>query len=526
MLQEQIAEIKKRIDSAGIGLKDAMSIIGMAFQDQIPQTKGPSPYKAFTDLNRLIDITVHGAKIERFKPRDNRQHFHTLEIHTEDGEVLGYLNMIYLKRGIPCYYLVYVEVMPPFRGLGLGHRILRAFMKFADQEKAVGLLDNIIPPGEVTYEIYSKLGWKNIHDLLGNGLADGWGNYMAFVPDSIQTQDLKNKMVKFLFALNKKRPVIDMHDNEDMVKRTIEEFRSVYQALEEIFQSEISSGISNPLMQFMFTQLTTKLIGFRRRISTLIGYTGGESLEQISFSDRIKGLNIQPYSLWKLGEDHVGVWGDKEALSNLPRSLREEPTLFIENLPFYKRPYLNHWMEKTRTSPSQSLKIADLLDLGFDPTRLREFHHEGMDYISERISPHFLHSLVRKRRVLREIERDVLKLRFDGTAPQVNAPLLILRDRGNIYTLRRKVAGIHSQEALDQLETSLRLKEMNRALGIDRKIALTINEIRDWLEKRFKSHFRQDIEDLAYFIPWDIEMNLPKVHVDVSDISLQTIWVA
>ena len=526
MLQEQIAEIRKRIDSAGIGLKDAMSIIGMALQDQIPQTKGPSPYKAFTDLNRLIDITVHGAKVERFRPRDNRQPFHTLEIHTEDGEVLGYLNMIYLKRGIPCYYLVYVEVMPPFRGLGLGYRILKAFMEFANEKKAVGLLDNIIPPGEVTYEIYSKLGWRNIHDLIGNGVADGRGNYMAFVPDSIQTQDLKNKLIKFLFTLNKKRPVIDMHDNEDMVKRTIEEFRSVYQALEELFHAEISSGISNPLMQFMFTQLTTKLIGFRRRISTLIGYTGGESLEQISFSDWIKKLNIQPYSLWKLGEDHVGIWGDKEVLPNLPGKLREEPTLFIENLPFYKRPYLNDWMEKTRTGPSQSLKISDLFDLGFDPTRLREFHHEGVDYIFERTSPHFFHSLVRKRRVLREIERDVLRLKFHGATPQVNAPLLIFRDRGNIYVLRRKVAGIHLQEALDQLKTSPRLKEMNRALGIDRKVVMTVNEIRHWLEARFKSHFRQDIEDLAQFVPWDIEKNIPKVCVDALGVSLNTIWIA
>jgi hypothetical protein len=422
--------------------------------------------------------------------------------------------------------LVYVEVMPPFRGLGLGYRILKAFMKFADEKKAVGLLDNIIPPGEVTYEIYSKLGWRNIHDLIGNGFADGWGNYMAFVPDSLQTQDLKNKVVKFLFALNKKRPVIDMHDNEDMVKRTIEEFRSVYQALEELFHKEISSGISNPLMQFMFTQLATKLIGFRRRISTLIGYTGGESLEQISFSDRIKELNIQPYSLWKLGEDHVGIRGDKEVLPYLPEKLREEPTLFIESLPFYKRPYLIDWMEKTRTSPSQSLKISDLLDLGFDPTRLREFHHNGVNYIFERISPHFLHSLMRKRRVLREIERDVLRLKFHGATPQVNPPLLVFRDRRNIYVLRRKVAGIHLQEALDQLKSSPRLREMNRALGIDRKVVMTVNEIRHWLEARFKSHFRQDIEDLAQFIPWDIEKNIPNVYVDATGISLNTVWIA
>jgi len=50
-----------------------------------------------------------------------------------------------LKRSIPCYYLVYVEVMPAFRGLGLGNRIITAFMEFLKNKKAAGILDNIIP---------------------------------------------------------------------------------------------------------------------------------------------------------------------------------------------------------------------------------------------------------------------------------------------------------------------------------------------------------------------------------------------
>jgi len=526
MLPEQIAEIRERIDRAGIGLKDALSVIEMTFEDQIARLKDLSPYEAFSGLDKLIDRTAHGAKIERFRPRDNRQPFHTLEIHTEEGDVLGYLNMIYLKRVIPCYYLVYVEVMPPFRGLGLGYRILKAFMEFAQGKKAVGLLDNIIPPEEVTYEIYSKLGWKNIKDLIGNGVADGCGNYMVFVPDSIQTRDLKNKLIKFLFNLSKKRPVIDMHDNEDMVKRTIEEFRSVSQALEELFNEEISSGASSPLMRFMFTRLTTKLIGFRRRIAALIGYTGGESLEQISFSDRIKELEILPYSLWKLEKDRGGIWGDKEVLRNLPGKLKEEPTFFVEGLPFYKRPYLYDWMEKMRIPPPPSLKISDLLDLGFDPTRLREFHHEGVDYIFERVSPHFLHSLVKKKGFLLKIERCESMLRFQGTVLRINPPLLILRDRGNIYVLRKRVEGIHSEEAFDQLRASPYLREMNHAVGIDRAMVRTMNDIRKWLEMRFKSRFTKEIEDLTYFLPWDIERNFPRVHVDASGVSLDMIWIA
>jgi len=526
MLPEHIAEIRERIDKAGIGLKDALSVIGMTFQDQIGRLKATSPYEAFTGLDKLIDLTAHGAKIERFRPRDNRQPFHTLEIHTEEGDVIGYLNMIHLRKIITCYYLVYVEVMPPFRGLGLGYKILKDFMEFVKGEKAVGLLDNIIPPEEVTYEIYTKLGWKNIKDLIGNGVADRGGNYMVFVPDSIQTHDLKNKLIKSLFNLSKKRPVIDMHDNEDMVKRTIEEFRSVYHVLEGLFHEEISSGTSNPLMRFMFTRLTTKLIGFRRRIAALIGYTGGESLEQISFSDRIKELHILPHSLWKSEKDHGGIWGDKEVLRDLPGKLKEEPTFFIEGLPFYKRPYLYDWMEKMKAHPSQSLKISDLLDLGFDPTRLREFRHEGVDYIFERVSPHFLNPLVKKRRFLKKIERYVSTLQFQGVDLRINSILLIFQDRGNIYALREKVEGIHSDEAFDQLRTSAYLREMNRAVGIDRAMIRTINDIKKWLETRFKSPFRQEIEDLTYFLPWDIERNIPRVHVDTLGVSLDRIWVA
>jgi len=526
MLSKQIAEIRERIERNGIGLKDVLSIIDMTFEDQISLLRTPSPYEAFKGLNRLIDLTAHGAKIERFRPKDNSQPFHTFEIHTEEGEMIGYLNMIYLKRVIPCYYLVYVEVMPSFRRLGLGNKILKAFMEFAKDKKAVGLLDNIIPPEDPTYEIYTKLGWKSIKDLIGNGMVDESGNYMVFIPESIQTQDLKEKLIKILFNLRKKRPVIDMHDNEDMVKRTIEEFRSVYETLTQLFDAELSSGSPNPLIRFMFTRLTTKLIGFRRRIASLIGYTGGESLEQISFPDRIKELAIQPYSLWKIDKDDVGIWGDGGILKNLPEELKEEPTLFIEGLPFYKRPYLYNWIEKKESCSFQNLKISDLFDLGFDPTRLREFRHEGVDFIFERVSSHFFPQLTKKRRFLKKVAKCISGIRFRGAAIHINPPLLIFRDRGNIYALRKKVGGIHSQEALDQLRTSPYLKEMNRTVRIDHTIITTINEIKNWLRKELNPGLRQEIEELTYFIPWDIGKNIPKIHIDISGTSFDRLWIA
>jgi len=526
MLSEEVAEIRERFKTAGIGLKDALAVIDMTLDDQLGEFVALPPDEAFRGLNKLIDRTVHGTKIERFRPQEGSQPFQIFEIRAEGGDVLGYLNMLYLRKPIPCYYLVYVEVLPSFRDRGLGNKILKAFREFVEDKKAVGLLDNIIPSDEPTYGIYTKLGWKSIKESVSNGVGKDEGNYMVFVPRSIKSADIRNKLIKLLFNLRKKRPVIDMRDNEDMVKRTIEEFRSLHDSLVRLFDAELSSGTSTPLMRFMFTRFTTKLIGFRRRIAALLGYTGGESLQQIPISERIRELSIQPYSLWDLKEDKAEIWGEEEVVRNLPARLKKEPTLFIEGLLPYRRPYLSSRMGKKGNRRSLDLKISDLLDLGFDPTRLREFPHEGVDYIFERLSPHFLPSFEKKETCLMKIVECTSGMRFRGAAIGVNPPLAIFQDRGNAYILRRKVEGIHLQEALDQLRTSPYLKEMNRAVGIDRAVVRTINDIKEWLMTKLDSTFREEIEELTYFVPWDIEKNIPKIPVETTGVSLDTIWIA
>lgn len=172
------------------------------------------------------------------------------------------------------------------------------------------------------------------------------------------------------------------------------------------------------------------------------------------------------------------------------------------------------------------MKISDLLELDFDPTKLREFRHEGVDYIFERVSPGFLPSVEKKTRFLSKIAESFSEKGFHNATVQVNPPLAIIQDRGNLYILRRKVDGIHSEEALDQLRTSLPLKTMNQEVGIDRAIVVTINEISKGLMKVFGSGHRKEIEDLAFFVPWDLERNIPKVTVDVKGISLDAVWVA
>jgi hypothetical protein len=329
-----------------------------------------------------------------------------------------------------------------------------------------------------------------------------------------------------LSELEKKRAVIDMHDNEDMVRRTIDEFRSIYRTLQQLFRDELSSGDAPPLLRFMFTRLTTKLIGFRRRIATLIGYTGGESLEQLSFSEDVLTLPIQPYSLWHLAGEDAGVWGDHEILKSLPRDLKEDPTFFIEGLPFYQRPYVSRWIERTGAEPRAPLTIRDLFDCGLDPSRLREFNHEGVDYIFERTAPVFFSSLIKKRDFLRRVERVVSGVRFRQALGEINPILLIFRDRGNTYILRRKLKGVHSPEALDQLMTVPHLRELNSTVRIDAAIRSTIKEATDFMKKQFSPSLRREIDDLTYFVPWDIEQNFPKVTVDVNGVSLNTLWIS
>jgi GNAT superfamily N-acetyltransferase len=525
-LPEQLNQISERIEKSGMRATDALSLINMTFDEQMKRLDVSSPYEAFTGLSELIDQTVRGTKVERFRPAEHRRRFHTLEIHTEEGEILGYLNMLYLKRTIPCYYLVYVEVMPAFRGLGLGTRIVTAFKEFLVVKKAVGLLDNIVPSDDPTYSIYTTLGWSPLAEIIGNGGSEDWNNYMVLIPDSIQSHDMKNDLMRVLFSLKKSRPIIEMHDNEDMVKRTITEFQNVYESLLKLFHEDLQSGTPNTLMNFMFTRLTTRLIGFHRRIVSLIGYTGGESLEQISFADNIKRLALQPYSLWRFDDEDGGMWGNEEILRSLPRELKEDPTMYIESLPFYRRPYLDNWIKRTGKHPPKNLSISNLLDFRFDPTRLREYHHNGIKYIFERVSPLFFNELMRKRAFLRKVEKNEADFHCRGTIIRVNPIVLIFRDRGNVYALRRQVEGVHSQEALDQLKTVPHLRTLNGAVGIDRCIQTVMKDTRDLLRKKFHARFKREIEELAYFIPWDIERNSPLIRVDISKISLDTVWLA
>ena len=167
-------------DSMRLSLNDRLGLISL-IDDGARKGSEDAPVVAdlFNNLWDLVAKTAKGAKVDRLKADDGQNGFKVLEIVASSGETLGRLNMLYMRKPLPCYYLVYVEVSAPYRRQGLGHLVIEHFGHFLDDKNAVGLLDNIIPQDDPTYYIYSKHGWLPLEDVTGRHVQD-LSDYMVF----------------------------------------------------------------------------------------------------------------------------------------------------------------------------------------------------------------------------------------------------------------------------------------------------------------------------------------------------------
>ena len=87
-----------------------------------------------------MNRTVHGTRIERFLDRKKVIIYFTPLKSTQKRKVLGHLSdLIYLRKPIPCYYLVYVEVLLPFAEEDWAKRSFRP-SGVAREQEVVGLL--------------------------------------------------------------------------------------------------------------------------------------------------------------------------------------------------------------------------------------------------------------------------------------------------------------------------------------------------------------------------------------------------
>jgi hypothetical protein len=480
----------------------------------------------FNDLSELMDATVSGAKVDRLTGKGPHNRFKVMEINSETGENLGRLNMLYLNKPIPCYYLVYVEVAAPFRNRGLGNRILKAFRDFLVEKSAVGILDNIIPEDDPTYDIYLKLDWKPVEHITGKAATGSGGVFMVYVPPCLAGRDVKDAVSRLVHHIRRKRPAIDIRDNELMVQRTIEEFKELYYALLTYFEKRILSGASDSLMRFMFTRYVTKLLGFKRKIGQLLGYTGGESLGQIVVHPEIRELPVKSYAPRVFADNPSFVAGHRELWLLVPEVLKKHPARIIESLPNYRRPSLLAWLEEKGRLSSDTLTIGDLLDLGFDPTRLKEITLEGENYIFERLQARLIPEVLDKKHLLEAVASETLATRIRNSTLHVNPPLLVIRDRGNAYVLRRKVPGIHWEEALDQLQSASSLQGLNASMRVDKLVMATVRACSEWLKARAKEEEAPLADSMTYFVSWDLDANQPKLMVDVLGSFIESVWIA
>ncbi len=518
---------RTKVPQRRLGINERLGLISLI--DEGARTGVPDAPVAsnlFDDLWNLVDATVSGARIDPLKVDNSRNGFRGFEINAETGENLGRIHVLYLKKPIPCYYLVYVEVAAPYRRKGLGNRMLKYFKEFLVDKGALGILDNIIPTNDPTYEIYHRQDWRPLEAVLGATSWDPGDHYMVYIPPVLEEKDLREPVLKLVHHLKRKRAAIEMRDNETMVERTIAEFKELYSALLVYFEAEIRQDKPSTLMRFMFTRFVTKFIAFRRRIGSLLGYTGGESTEQVVLAPEIARLPVQSYAPQELASQPQFVGGDKELWLRLPEAVKKHPARLIESHPNYRRPSFVTWLKQTESRASDRLTIGDLMELGFDPTRLKEITIGNEDYIFERIQLRQMPAVDEKLLLLERVASKMAGARVKSAQLKVNPPLLVIRDRGNGYVLRRKIDGIHWEEAVEQLQTSPELRDLNTSMRVDRLVMATVRKARETMTRKLGLPADAPADLTTFFVSWDLEQNRPKLTVDMAGTFIETVWVA
>ncbi len=484
----------------------------------------PVASELFRNLWNLIDTTISGSKVSRLVPKTGDEGFSVIEVTGKQDEILGRLNLLGIDEPLPCYYLVYVEVPPLFRKKGLGTLILKNLKIHLDEQQALGILDNIIPVDDPSYSIYFKTGWKPVADIVGDA-PKRCQNYMVYVPKGLAGTDLSHSVQELLGSLQKQRPTIDMRDNQQMVRNTIAEFRELHAALRTYFEYEIRENEPSPFMRYLFTRFVWQVMRFRRYIGELIGYTGGESMEQIELRPEVASLPIHPVAPKEVAHSDFGLWGDKSLCFQVLDTLGDEPAEAIEALPSLPRPRVRRFLAQHDSSRGIEPTVGDLMTLGFDPTTYKLFEMEGRKFTFERIQLRKINDIEKKQAIVEKLSPKLKGRTFGGARLRLNSPVLLLQDRGNAYLLRPFIEAIHWEEAVEQLRSNPRLQSLCESMGLDKLILRTVREANAKLEGLQESDRNTVAHDFAWFVPWDFEENEPKLFIDFEGPTLEAIWL-
>jgi hypothetical protein len=257
-----------------------------------------------------------------------------------------------------------------------------------------------------------------------------------------------------------------------------------------------------------------------------VGYTGGESIEQITLMPEVANLKVKSYAPRELVTKNALGNGELALLNRLPEDLMNRPASFIESLPNYRRPAFTTWLNERGKLHGDSLTLGDLLDLGFDPTRLKEITLDGQEFIFERLQERQLSLLKKKNKLLDRIASEMPAAKVGSTWLKVNPVLLVIRDRGNAYVLRRKINAIHWEEAIDQLQTHPHLRRLNADTQMGQTLLTTVRVTGEAIEDHLRLEKGTTRDQLTPFVPWDLENNYPRLVVDFEGSYLESLWMA
>lgn len=488
--------------------------------------------KLFHNLEDRINQAAQGAVIDLEADKYAHNGYRRFTLNADGLTVAQAVTLVSKKvQGIQGHYLFFIHTDPFFQRKGLAGQLLANFKIFLEDSGEIGLLDNIIPSTDPAAGMYQKQGWQSLGEIIGhgtvaalsrkaNGVSIGAGrgkeeagHPMVYVPARWKSAQeiLRRALPEIFYQLQSKHDLIAMRQNEIFVAQTISEFKEMLSTLLVFFQDEIEAQAVSPLARYLFTRLAVKLAGFKRSIVKLAGYTGGDSIEQIAIPLPILSLPIQSYEPPAVKNKRIQIDGDWQLWMKLPRTIQEFPAQGIEALPNYFRPSLAVWLEERGKMPSYGFMIRDILSLGYDPTRLKEIPIDGEPHIFERLRLGALPAVNATNGFLAVLQTKLRGARAQEAFVRFNPPVLTIQDSGNAYVLRRKVNGVHYDEAVNLLE-----RYQDRIFGaVARKILATVRSARE-LAAGLDA---EQEKNLTYFVPWDLEHNQPKIMVDWSGLS-------
>ena len=165
------------------------------------------------------------------------------------------------------------------------------------------------------------------------------------------------------------------------------------------------------------------------------------------------------------------------------------------------------------------------MDLGFDPTRLKEITIDDQDYIFERIQVKRIEELQKRNAFLEEVSSKMSDTKVNSAWLKINPTLLIIQDRGNGYVLRRKIDAIHLEEALEQLQSDPNLKMLNETTRIDRVLVNTVKAATEDISSQLGVEKEWVLDQLTPFVSWDLKNNQPKMSVEFHASYLESLWM-